>query len=94
MVDEALESREYKDSLTSKVKLKLYKSFCRKIEFKNYLQGLGDPGTRLMFKFRSGTNGLNDELGSHRGKNDAVSYVGMNVKVSCMYSGSVLHMIA
>ncbi len=27
-------------------------------------------GTRLMLKFRSGTNGLNDELGRHRGKND------------------------
>ena len=37
---------------------------------KNYLQGVGDPGTRLMFKFRLGTNGLNEELGRHRGKND------------------------
>ena len=26
--------------------------------------------TRLLFKFRSGTNGLNEELGRHRGKND------------------------
>ena len=33
----------------------------------NYLQRVGDPGTRLMFKFRSGTNGLNEELGIHRG---------------------------
>ncbi len=23
--------------------------FCKEIEFKNYLQGVGDPGTRLMF---------------------------------------------
>ncbi len=95
-----MESREYKDfndGLNSKVELKLYKSFfCRIIELKNYLQGVGDPGTRLLFKVRSSTNGLNDELGRHRGKNDdrTVSYVGMNVKVSCMYSGSVLHMIA
>ena len=37
---------------------------------KNYLQGVGDPGTRLMFKFRSGTNGLNEELGRQRGTND------------------------
>ena len=45
-------------------------SLCKEIEFKNYLQGVGDPGTRLLFKFRSGTNGLNEELGRHRGKND------------------------
>ena len=30
---------------------------------------VGDLGTRLMFKFRSDTNGLNEELGKHRGKN-------------------------
>ena len=72
-VDEALRCREYRDftdGLNSKVKLSLYKSFCKEIEFKNYLQGFGDPGTRLLFKFRSGTNGLNEELGRHRGKND------------------------
>ena len=72
-VDEALRCREYRDfndGLNSKVKLSLYMSFCKEIEFKNYLQGVGDPGTRLLFKFRSGTNGLNEELGRHRGKND------------------------
>ena len=35
-----------------------------------------------MFKFRSGTNDLHEELGRHRGKNDdRVSYVGKNVRV-------------
>ena len=41
-VDEALRDREYKDfndSLNTKVKLNLYKSFCKEIEFKNYLRG-------------------------------------------------------
>ncbi len=37
----------FNDGLNSEVKLKLYKTFCRKIEFKYYLQGVG---TRLMFK--------------------------------------------
>ena len=72
-VGDALRNREYKDfndGLNSKVKLNLYKSFFKEIEFKNYLQGVGDPGTRLLFKFRSGTNGLNEELGRHRGKNN------------------------
>ena len=97
-VDEALRCREYKDfndGLNSKVKLSLYKSFCKEIEFKNYLQGVGDPGTRLLFKFRSGTNGLNEELGRHRGKNDdrQCKLLGMNVRVWYMCSGSVLRMI-
>ena len=65
-VDEALRNREYTDFNDGLNKLSLYKSFCKEIEL---LVGVGDPGTRLMFKFRSGTNGLNEELGSHRGKN-------------------------
>ena len=28
-----------------------------------YLHGLCDAGTRLLFKFRSGTHGLDEELG-------------------------------
>ena len=42
----------------------------KEIEFLKYLQGVGDPGTQLMSKFRSGINGLNEKLGRHRGKND------------------------
>ena len=47
-----------------------------------------------MFKFRSGTNGRSE--GRHRGKMviGSVSYVGMNVRVWYMCSGSVLCMIA
>ena len=33
-----------------------------------YLLGVGDAGTRILFKFRSGTHGLNEELGRHRGR--------------------------
>ena len=29
---------------------------------------VSDAGTRLLFKFRSGTHGLNEELGRHRGR--------------------------
>ena len=38
------------------------------MEFKKYLRGVGDAETRLLFKFRSGTHGLNEELGRHRGR--------------------------
>ena len=33
------------------------------IEFKKYLHGICDAGSRLLFEFRSGTHGLNEELG-------------------------------
>ena len=35
---------------------------------KAYLHGACDAGSRLNFKFRSGTHGLNEELGRHKGR--------------------------
>ena len=32
------------------------------------MHGVSDAGTRLLFKFRSGTHGLNEGLGRHRGR--------------------------
>ena len=55
--------------LNRKVKLGLYKAFSKEVEFKRYLHGVSDAGTRLLSKFRSGTHGLNGELGRHRGRN-------------------------
>ena len=37
--------------------------FGGKREFKKYLHCCSDEGARLLFKFRSGTHGLNEELG-------------------------------
>ena len=37
--------REFNEGLNRKVKLSLYKSFSKEIEFKNYLQGVGDRCT-------------------------------------------------
>ena len=37
--------------------------------FKRYLHGVSDAGTRLLFKFRSGTHGVNEEFDRHRGRN-------------------------
>ena len=54
--------------IDSKVKLSLYRTFCKAVEFKVYLHRECDTGSRLMFKFRSGTHGLNEELGRHRGR--------------------------
>ena len=53
-----------------------------------YLHGFCDAGTRLLFKFRSGTHGLNEELGRHRGREG---------KVECSICGaeceSVVHVL-
>ena len=56
----------FEEGLNSKVKLSLYRTFGKVVEFKKYLCGVGDAGTRLLFKFRSGTHGLNEELGKGR----------------------------
>ena len=38
------ESKEYVEGLDSKVKLQLYKSFGKKVDFKTYLHGVSDAG--------------------------------------------------
>ena len=50
----------------------MYKRFVKQSEFKKYLHGFCDAGTRLLFKFTSGTHGLNEELGRHRGREGKV----------------------
>ena len=61
------ESMKYEEGLNTKVKLVIYKRFGKSIEIKKYLHGISicDAGSRLLFKFRSGTHGLNEELGRH-----------------------------
>ena len=39
------------------------------MEFKKYLRGVGDAGT---IKFRSGTHGLNEELGRREGRKECL----------------------
>ena len=66
----------------------MYKGFVKQTEFKRYLHGLCDAETRFLFKFRSGTHGLNEELGRHRGREG---------KVECSICGaeceSVVHVL-
>ena len=62
------EDRKFEKGLNSKIMLSLYKTFGKNVEFKKYLHGLSDAGSRLLFKFRSGINGLNEDLGRHRGR--------------------------
>ena len=66
-VEECISERECKRDFVIK-KLAMYKTFGKNVEFKKYLHGVSNAGTRLLFKFRSGMYGLNEELGRHRGR--------------------------
>ena len=90
MVEESIGERErekFVEGLNSKV---IYMCFGREVQFKKYLHGLSDAGTRLLFKFRSGTHGLNEELGEGRVRK-SVCCVGMSVKVLVIHCGIVQH---
>ena len=50
----------------------MYRRFGGKREFKKYLRCRSDGGARLLFKFRSGTHGLNEELGRHSDRDGRV----------------------
>ena len=57
--------RKFEEGLNTNVKLDIYKRFGKSVEFKKYLH---EEVRRFLFKFRSGTHGLNEELGRHRGR--------------------------
>ena len=50
---------------------KLYMDYV--FECKKYLYGVPDMGSKLLFRFRSGTHGLNEELGRHITRNTCIS---------------------
>ena len=56
------ESRRFEKGLNTRVNLDIYKLFGKSVEFKKYLHGVCDAGSRLLLQFRSGTHGLNEEL--------------------------------
>ena len=65
------EADEFVKGLHSEVKLDLYRRCGGKREFKKYLHGRSDEVAKLLFKSRSGTHGLNEEL--------VIEMVGLNV---------------
>ena len=52
-----------------KSKLRVYRELKEDFECKKYLHGVSDIGSKLLFRFRSGTHGLNEELGRHSSRN-------------------------
>ena len=65
----------------------------KSVEFKKYLHGICDAGSRLLFKVRSGTDGLNEELGRYRGREGKTecSLCGNECENVRMCYGSVQH---
>ena len=68
------ESIKFEEGLNTKVKLDIYRRFGKSVEFKIYLHGICDAGSKLLFKFRLGTYGLNEELGRHKGREGKTEY--------------------
>ena len=64
-------SNEYVEGSNSNVKLELYKTLGKEVEFKRYFHGISDAGSRLLL---SGTHSLNEELGTHKAKNGMIVY--------------------
>ena len=54
-----------------KSKLRVYRELKEDFECKKYLHGVSDMGSKLLFRFRSGTHGLNEELGRHSTRNSS-----------------------
>ena len=52
-VEECISERECRKFEEGLNKFAMYKTFGKNVEFKKYLHGVSDAGTRLLFKFRS-----------------------------------------
>ena len=57
--------------MCKKSKLRVYRELKEDFECKKYLHGVSDMGSKLLFRFRSGTHGLNKELGRHSTRNSS-----------------------
>ena len=53
------------NGMCEKSKLRVYREFKEDFECRKYLHGVSDMGSKLLFRFRSGNHGLNEELGRH-----------------------------
>ena len=59
------ECEEFEIALQHKSKLRVYKELKRGVGIEEYLEYMKGPPSRLLFKFRSVTHGLFEELGRH-----------------------------
>ena len=64
-----------------KSKLRVYRELKEDFECKKHLHGVSDMGSKLLFEFRSGTHGLNEELGRHT-KNSSKACIFVSARAS------------
>ena len=58
--------------MCKKSRLRVYRELKEDFECKKYLHGVSDMhGSKRLFRFRSGTHGLNEELGRHSSRNSS-----------------------
>ena len=89
-IDES-ESSKFEEGLNSKVKLSLYRTFGKIVEFKKYLRGVGDAGTRL-YSGQERMDSMKSWAGiEERKARRSVCCVMQSVRVLVMCCGIVLH---
>ena len=57
--------------MCKKNKSRVYRELKEDFESTKYLHGVSDMGSKLLFRFRSGTHDLNEELGRHNTRNSS-----------------------
>ena len=57
--------------MCKKNKLRVYGELKEDFECKKYSHGVSDMGSKLLFRFRTGTHGLNEELSRHSTRNSS-----------------------
>ena len=61
--------------MCEKNKLRVYRELKEVFECKKYLYGVPDMGSKLLFRFKSGTHGLNEKLRRHITRNISKAFV-------------------
>ena len=77
--------------MCKKSKLRVYRELTEDFECKKYLHGVSDMGSKLLFRFRSGTHGLNEELGRHSSRNSSKAcffFVSVSANLWSMFHGN------
>ena len=80
--------------MCKKSKLRVYRELTEDFECKKY--GVSDMGSKLLFRFRSGTHGLNEELSRHSSRNSIVklvSFVSVSANLYSMFYGNAQSII-
>ena len=76
--------------MCKKSKLRVYRELREDFECKKYLHvhGVSDMGSKLLFRFRSGNYGLNEELGRHSFRNSSKTCFFVSVSANLFYGNA------